>query len=262
MSGFPINDSEIIFTAIITALVLFLLVASIGVFILFYQKKRKDYITEIEYVKSQFEQTLLAAKLEIREQTLQHVGYELHDNLGQVASLIKINLHTLDLSDTEKVKQKIEDTKELVRLLIGDLKSLSLSMNPDRIVQLGIVAAAENEIARLNKIGTFEGVLLVEGPSPPIDANTTIIVYRMLQEMLNNSIKHSNSRIIKIELKVTENFFTLVCSDEGVGFDLKDVLGQNGSGLINLQNRAKLINGNLTIKSSSAGTVVSIKLPL
>ena len=255
------DNSEVIFAVLIAALVLMALVSFIIVFIVFYQRRRRTYINELIEVKAKFQQTLLQAQLEIKEQTLQHIGYELHDNLGQVASLIKINLNTLQLDDLVKAGQKIEDTKELVRQLITDLKSLSVSLNSERVSQLGIDKGLENEVERLNKTGQFEIAMDQEGTIPLLDASTTIILYRMSQEIINNIIKHSGAKRIVVSLKATAKLLILAFSDDGVGFDKEEKVKSGGSGLMNLQSRAKLINAQLLIKSSpGSGTVVSIEL--
>nr|HPM32345.1 histidine kinase [Chryseolinea sp.] len=228
-----------------------------------YNEKKGSYLEEKKILKQQFERAFLQSQLEIKEQTLQHIAYELHDNLGQVASLIKINLCTLQLNDPAKAGQKIEDTKELVRQLIMDLKTLSVSLNSDRVAQLGIVNGLENEVERLNKTGQFTATLKQGGSIPMLDANTTIILFRMAQEILNNIVKHSGAKRIDITLQASENLFTLVCRDDGVGFDREEKIGNGGSGLLNLQNRAKLIHAHLTIRSSHEnGTTVSIELPI
>ena len=256
------NSDEIVFVVLIAAFVLVLLVSFIVVFILFYQKRRNAHVNEMNAAKIKFQQTLLESQLEIKEQTLQHIARELHDNLGQVASLIKINLNTLQLGDSKAV-QKVEDTKELVRELISDLKLLTISLNGDRISQLGIVKSLEIEVERINKTGLFEASLDQQGVIPPIDANTTIILYRMVQEIVNNAVKHSNAKRIKISLKANENLLILVCRDDGKGLDKAEKIKSGGSGLTNLQNRAELIKAKLFIQSSvEDGTSISIELPL
>lgn len=186
----------------------------------------------------------------------------MHDNLGQIASLIKINLNTLQLDDKEKSIQKIDDTKELVRQLITDLKSLSVSLNGDLIAKIGFIKGIENEVERLNKTGEFATQLKVDG-AVQLDENTTIILYRMVQEVINNIVKHSEARHIQFVISVSENLFNLVISDDGVGFNLEDKLTSGGSGLLNLQSRAKLIQAQFSIQSSpGVGTKICIELPL
>jgi len=253
------SELIIIFAAGIA--VLFLASGYIVYFLVFYQKNQQKNILERNHREIKFQQELLQSRLEIKEQTLQHLAYELHDNLGQVASLIKINLTTLQLDDVAKARLKIEDTKELIRQLISDLKSLSVSLNGDRVAQLGLEKGIREEVERMNRIGQFDTQLEVVGPMPELSANTVIILYRMVQESINNIVKHSDARHINISLKVVENLFTLVISDDGVGFNSEDKLRGEGSGLINLQSRARLIQAKFSIQSSLGnGTRICIEM--
>jgi len=99
-------------------------------------RRNRGYHRNVTLLELQFSQTLLQSQIEIQEQTLRHIARELHDNLGHSASLIKIYLTTLKLEDTDKASAKIEDTKELTRKLIADIKSLSVSMGSDRLAQV------------------------------------------------------------------------------------------------------------------------------
>ena len=255
---------ELIKSYIIGFVIAFLL---LGIFIILlsilYSKKQTRNRKERERIQSQFAQTLLQSQLEIQEQTLQHISHELHDNLGQVASLIKINLNTLNLDDTKKAAEKIETTKEITRQLIADLKSLSVSLGADRIARGGLAKAIETEIERLNKTGQFTASLTQEDNIPAIDNDKAVILYRMAQEILNNMVKHSGARQITVLLNASGNLFTLAFHDDGIGFDIEDKKNSGGAGLQNLQNRARLINAQLTIRSTPGnGTSVMIELPL
>lgn len=222
------------------------------------------YISVVQNKKKiLYKQELVKAKLEIKEQTMRHIAYELHDNLGQIASLIKINLTTLQLDDRDATALKIEDTKELTRKLIADIKSLSVSLNSDRVVHLGLIKVLKEEVERLNKIGSFSAYIDIEGEAFNPGNDTTIILYRMAQELINNIVKHSGAQRIRVLLRVSEKIFTLAISDDGMGFNPDEKLRSGGSGLLNLQNRAKLINAHLSIQSSEGnGTQVQIQLPI
>lgn len=238
-----------------------IIAAGIIMLVLIYQKKQVQYISEKNQLKINFEKEILASQAEIQEQTLQHVSRELHDNLGQVASLIKINLNTIKLSETEKAVEKIENTKELVRQLISDIKALSISMDGDRIVQIGLAKAIETDVGYLNKTGQFDARFFLEGTMPAIENDRVLIIYRMAQEVLNNSVKHSRAKQIDVTLRVRENLLTLAFNDNGVGFDTEE---KNifGAGLRNLTSRALLINAQLKIRSSiENGTNIIIDLP-
>jgi signal transduction histidine kinase len=241
------------------------LVFIVALFILIkaYQRVILKNLIEKQFLQSQFAQTLLQSQIEIQEQTLQHISRELHDNLGQVASLIKINLNTLKLDNIPKATEKIAATKELTIQLIADIKSLSVSLGSDRIAQVGLVKALETEVDRLNKIGQFTALFALEGSMPLMDNDKAVILYRMAQEILNNMVKHSQATQINVFLDVSENLFILQFNDNGVGFNAAEKLNGSGAGLRNLTSRALLIHATLQILSSAEnGTSITIEMPL
>lgn len=258
-----LGNEEIILTIFLGSLLILFFALSIIFLFIAFKNKNNQSIREKEEAERYFAQTLLQSQLEIKEQTLRHIAFELHDNLGQIASLIKINLNTLHLNEPEKAIEKIEATKELTRQLIADLKSLSVSLNGDRISQLGLVKGLHDEVERINRTGLLTVSLDVPESFPPLAESPTIIVYRMVQEVLNNIVKHSQATSVQISLKVVENLFTLVIRDNGVGFNPEDKMKSGGSGLLNLQSRARLIQAAFSIESSPGqGTRISIALPL
>lgn len=254
---------DVTFVIVVGTLVVLLLMLFIVFFFITYNRKHREHLLEVARLKHEFAQALLQAQLEIQEQTLQHIAYELHDNLGQVASLIKINLNTLQLHDTHAAGLKIEDTKELIRQLITDLKMISLSLNSDRVATQGLEKGLEIEVDRLARLGQFAIDFKHDGIAPTLEDNTTIIIYRMAQEILNNMVKHSRARKVEVSLQTSKNLLTLAFSDDGVGFDREEKLKNGGSGLTNLQNRARLIQANLRISTAPGlGTTISIELPV
>lgn len=260
----PSDQNHEVFIAITAGIIIFVALASLVIFILlFYQKKKFKDRERLLEMEKHYKEELLQVQLETQEQTLQHISNELHDNLGQVASLIKINLHTIQVSDTNKAAQKLEDTKELTRQLITDIKSLSVSLGADRIAQTGLAKALQTEIERINRTEQFIATFEQEGNMSIPDNDKAIILYRMAQEVLNNMVKHSGAKHITLKLSATENLIILALSDDGKGFDVEDKLKHGGgAGLHNLRKRAALINANLTMQSSIGnGTTVTIELP-
>jgi len=250
------NKSEQI-TALVSFVFFIILIFLFAITLAVRYRKRKR---EHDELKERFERERLKIQVEIQEETLQHISREVHDNLGHTASLIKINLNTIFTDDTVAA-EKIEDTKELTRQLIADLKQLSVSMNSSRIIHKGLLQAIRTEVERLNKTGAITATLTVEGDMPAIENDKAVVVYRMVQEVINNILKHSKATDILIVIHCIKNIVDLELSDNGIGFDAETVSGNEGAGLYNLKNRAALINASVNIKSViGRGTVVSIRL--
>ena len=102
--------------------------------------------------------------------------------------------------------KKLKIPKELTRQLITDIKSLSVSLGSDRIAQTGLAKAIEIEADRLNKTGQFTATYQLQGSMPDIDKDKAVILYRMVQEVLNNMVKHSKATQIDISLDATDKF--------------------------------------------------------
>ncbi len=248
-------------TIFIITLVILCAIALFVLLVIHSRKRYNHFHDEKEALKDQFEQTLLQTQLEIKEQTLRHLSWELHDNLGQVASLIKINLNTLQLQEPVLAAEKVEDTKHLVRKLIKDLKQLSVSLSSEGIEQQGLVAALQTEMIRLQKTGSFETSLLTEGDIPELESGKLTLLYRMCQEILNNTLKHSGATHIVCNVNYIQNRLTLAFTDDGTGFDVEEKRKNGGAGLRNLYHRAGMLNAELVINSNTnQGTNTTIQL--
>jgi signal transduction histidine kinase len=260
----PGDQNHEVFINIAAVIFIFIVVTCLLIFILlFYQRRRFLHKEKIGEMEKQYGEELMKAQLETQEQTLRHFSTELHDNLGALASLIKINLLTIPLNNTDKAAEKIADTADLTRQMIADIKSLSVSLNSDRIARKGLLNALATEVERINKTGQFIAALHVGDAIPVIDNDKAIILYRMMQEILNNMVKHSTAQHITVDISSAKNIITLVLTDDGVGFDMQEKMQHGeGAGLHNLQKRAAMINATLSMQSSPGnGTRIAIELP-
>lgn len=250
-------------TTIVGFLILMLTVFFIVVVLAVRYRKRKR---ENEELRSQFSEQLLKSQLEIQEQTLQHVSRELHDNIGQIASLVKINLSTIKPGDPEKYASKLENTKDLVKQMMIDIKLLSTSLNGDKVTKVGLFNALENEAEKVNKTGVFTSRFTMHDNIPPVNDEKAIIIYRMVQEILNNAMKHSQASEINIDAYYRKGSFILAVSDNGKGFIVEEKLADKkdtGNGLLNLQERAKVIKAIVNFESAPGnGTVTTIRTSL
>ncbi|MBS1753652.1 MAG: sensor histidine kinase [Ferruginibacter sp.] len=239
---------------IVVALALFVVLLSV----LFTSRKNK-LLKEKQLMKTQFEQELLQTQLEIQEQTLRTISEEIHDNVGQVLSLAKLNLNTFE----NNPQKKLDDTKELISKAINDLRDLSRSMHGDRIAELGLLQSLVVELQILQNSGEFETHFNITGDTYKLPPQKEMVIFRIVQEALNNTIKHAKAKNIYLNIKYQPNTFTLTVKDDGAGFDIVAMQNKNGIGLKNMQNRAKLIGATCTLQSSvNDGTSIVIELPI
>jgi two-component system, NarL family, sensor kinase len=252
---------QAILIVISSSIFILALVIAFLLFVNAYIKRNASHKLEKLKLQSAFEQALLQAQIEISEKTLNHVSSELHDNIGQIASLLKINLLTLQLDSHPKMVDRLNDSRELVRRLITDVKFLSLSLNSERISEMGLIRGLENELDMINKSGQFNCNLFVSGELPRLNGDTTTILFRMSQEILHNIVKHSRAKTINVYIENFDGVIKLRFKDDGVGFNVQEALVRGGSGLFNLNKRAKLINAILLVDSkANSGTEISLEI--
>lgn len=253
----PIFLSPDMILPIVAGSVLLLLVSVFVVsFVALYQRKKQN-------LQAQFAQTLLQSQLEIQENTLNYVAKELHDNLGITASLVKINLNTIDSTRPEAIPGKIAEAKENVMQLIADIKALSVQLDGDQIKRYGLWTTIRQDLERIKKTGVFNTSYTQQEGLPELDPGKATILYRMVQELLNNALKHSRAKNIIVNTYIKGNLLILDLSDDGCGFDWEAKKLSGGAGLLNLTGRANLIHATLDFKSTAgSGTTATITLPL
>ncbi|WP_170227692.1 sensor histidine kinase [Mucilaginibacter frigoritolerans] len=215
---------------------------------------------ERESLQANFRQEFLKARLEIQEQTFAHVSREIHDNITQVLSFVKLNLAMMGGTNAEQ-QAKISENRDLIAQVITDLRDLSKSLSFENITKQGLVKTIEIETRRINKSGLLNSTLLIEGDSYPLGEQRELVLFRIFQEALNNTLKHSGAKDLTIALQYIPEMFTLTLEDNGTGF-LRDNLDDfMGAGLKNIENRASLIGAVATI-NSEPGNGCSIKISL
>ena len=258
------TQTEIII-AIVAASVLFVLFAGfIITFLFFYNKKKRLHTRQLAEQQKAFEKEAFRSEMEVREQTLRHIAEEIHDNVGQVMLLAKLNLNRILMNSPDKA---IEETRDIIGEAINDLRDMSKSFHSDHVTSLNLNSAIEKELQRLEKTGLVETSFIIDGELAEIDSSKKLILFRMIQEIMQNMMKHSQSNKVMVHLIYQKEFLILDIEDNGRGFEvdsqLKNNTGEKGSGLLNLKHRANALGAELIIKSHPGeGTRIHIKMPL
>jgi signal transduction histidine kinase len=228
-------------------------------YLFFLQMHRRRTIHEKEMydLKAQYERTLFQSQLEIQEQTFRNISQEIHDNIGQVLSLAKLNLNTIPQIESS---DKIALTEELLGKAINDLRDLSKSLHPEKIVDIGLINAIRNELVVMQKASKLSAELITNDEELKLSNEKCIIVFRMMQEILHNILKHAKAKNVKVKMHVNDNNITIEIIDDGKGFDMANLKStETGIGLKSIQQRCALINASFNI-DSTPGAGTSIKL--
>lgn len=256
-------DQEIIAIVVGTTVVLLILLSFIISFLFIYKNRQLRNKTEQKQLREKYEQEVLKTQLEIREQTLKNISEEIHDNVGQVLSLAVLNLSAINLQDTDKAYEKIEHTTERLKTVVGTLRDLSKTLDADNIEKLGLAAMVARELNLLERTGTWKTVFQLQGEDRKLDTSREIVVFRIIQESLNNIIKHARANQVEVRFEYDEKKLMVAISDNGIGFSSPANNATDGSGLSNMARRSKLIDAEFRIESSPAlGTKVTLMVPI
>ena len=250
-----LTQNNILIPLLAGTIIMGLFVAFIISFIFRYQKKQRQFQIE----KEQFAHELLKTKIEIQEQTLSNISRELHDNLGQMASLIKIQLNLITVEPASDNERKVQEIKEILAELIQDIRTISTGLKSQNLERFGLFEMIKRDIIRFEKVSGLKIQLHIAEQSFDLNREKEIFLYRMSQEVFNNMIKHAQATEASLTIKNNTSSLDFVFKDNGKGFDPNTI--HSGSGLINLKERSQIIDAEFNIKSKlDLGTEITISL--
>jgi two-component system NarL family sensor kinase len=254
-----------IYTQILANIIIIgLLVGFIAFLTLLYQKRKIQQKKELELVKALAEKDLLKSKLEIQEEIERNISMEIHDNVGQILLLANVNMTIIQkqLLDQFEIMDLIKESKELIGKSIEEITTLSRSMNPDRIIKLGVFYAIVSELENLKRKQLFNIQIHLDiSKELKIKPEIQMIIFRVYQEAIKNVIKYANATEITFETIKSQNNITIIIKDNGSGFD-DTKQNYNGLGLLSMQKRVATFDGNVVIDSAiGKGTAVKMTIP-
>lgn len=253
------GNLNIEFPLIAGTLLFGLFVAFIIYFIVLYRKAQDAMVVEQERMR----QVLLRAEVEIREQTLVQVSRELHDNIGQLTSLISINLKMLGLQQNEKDKLRVSEILALVSQLSHDIRSLSTSLTGAHISNMGLANLLQREVDRLIRLELIDVSFSIDNAlMAQLPPDKAVILFRVIQELFNNTLKHSEATLATLVLESKKKGLHVQYTDNGKGFSPKQTQ-TDGNGLQNMMQRCQLVGFTYNLQSAvGQGVLVDIYIDL
>jgi two-component system NarL family sensor kinase len=245
---------------VVTTAIFLLAPGFLLVYIILYNRRKQRHINEKLAMEAAFTEELTKAQLEVQEQTLQTIGTELHDNIGQLLSLTSLTLKSIDIHLPDKAVTKIDAAVELTTNCIREMRLLGKLLQGEQLVHAGLEHAINQEAGWLERTGKFKIDRHISPCLPRPDSEKDLLVFRMLQELLNNCIKHAHATEIVISLLYVDRHLILSVADNGIGFDM--ATSDMGMGLENIKRRSKVLLGKVDIRSvSGSGTSIKISIP-
>ncbi len=206
----------------------------------------------------------LQGVLEGQETERKRVAIDLHDRLGGILSMVKLHFSAVEekIDPENPTKEKFLTASELLDLAAGEVRNISHNMMSGVLAKFGLIPALEDLKSRISETGKLEVNLYTANVSGVLDGEQELQLYRIVQELMSNILKHSEATETNIQLNDNEDSVNLIVEDNGVGFNPDKLSVKAGIGLVNLKARVAKLNGTLHIDSGlGAGTTISIDIP-
>lgn len=245
--------------------------------------KRKDGTTypaeaRLQYLRSETPPVFLAevsdiserkkaqqARYEGQEMERKRIAMEIHDGIGQMLIAIKQRVINLEYNqiDQEEWQERIDEIDNILSMTIEEARRTSSNLAPIVLKKMGIEDAIEMLCMQTGKINNIKILFDRKGPKIRANENILLAVYRILQEGLNNVVKHSNASQAKVQFFRDDQNISLIVADNGSGFDLNGNIRKGSNGLSNMRERASLVNGEFYIETKvRSGTYIKLDIPL
>ena len=228
------------------------------------------YIITIENIThlKEMEAVALNSMFDGQEQERKRIAQDIHDGLGPLLSTVKIDLQNLQeellSSGMEELRDRLNKTIDMVDTVTNEMRSISRHLMPKVLVDFGVAEALDSLCQRVNHSNKIKVSYYQSGFKKRFDNAIELSLYRIGQELINNSLRHSGASELTVQLIEHDNSLVLMVEDNGKGFESKSLEAENlGLGLINIESRAKALGGEFLIDSiEGKGVTATIEIPI
>ena len=246
---------------LLLSLIIVLITLSVSLFLI-YRAHQKNIISKklAEKQKDQFK-----AVIEAQDEERKRIASELHDSVGQMLSVIKLNVSDFEdnISIEKEDNEMLQKTLQYIDDTCNEVRSISHNLMPGALIRFGLTSAIKELIRKINTSRKISFNFTSNQIDERISEKVELALYRMVQEILNNAIKHSKADQITIDLNKIDQSYILNISDNGVGFDSTLIDTSKGIGWKNINSRLSFINGTIDIQSKiGSGTSITISVPI
>jgi signal transduction histidine kinase len=229
-----------------------------SIYLFVYNRRMFDHVEELSNLRSELAQQLITTQ----ENTFRSLSRELHDDFGQILTAIGAMLARAQRRTPAEAgadKQDLREIQEVTQATLEKVRSLSQSLHPVILEDAGFEGAIDVYLPTFEKQTGISVQYEKSGTSRELDRAVATHLYRVLQEALNNVVRHSKSPSAQVRLNYTEDEVVLEVEDRGVGFGKG---GGRGMGLVSMRERAELVNGRVEfLPAEGGGTLIRMTVP-
>ena len=212
-----------------------------------------NHIERLTYERSLFRKRLLSAVLRTEERSRSDFAKELHDGMGPLLSSAKMSLSAISTENmSEEQQQILQNSRFLIDESIRSVREISNNMSPHVLTDFGLAQGVRNFASRISQLHTTAIEFTTNLGKERFDNDTEVVLYRVICELINNSLKHSGCSKIEISLLLDKTTLSLEYCDNGCGFNMAEI-GSTGMGLSNIFSRIDTLNGEIKINSEKGG---------
>jgi len=252
------EEYAIEYVILLGTILLLIFVILLMILLFFFNRSKSMALIENEKLKAEYQSKLNFAKVEIAENSLKNIGLELHDNIGQLLTVASLESNMLSSLDRTIRKEDVEEVSEIISKALEQTRRLSKSLNTNYLKQIKLKDAIIHELDRIQNIGIISTSYDIPDQIK-LSKDVEIILFRMIQEFIANSLKHSEASQLRVEASENQKSIIFIAQDNGKGFDKLNIKKSNG--LLNIEDRANTIGANLSIVTSEGnGCVMTVVL--
>ncbi|MES2417177.1 MAG: ATP-binding protein [Bacteroidota bacterium] len=255
------GQTEYLLIIIIFNVFLLAFVVATVAFVIQYRNKKQENLANLQQQQILHQKELLSTQIEIQTQTMQHIGREIHDNVGQKLTLASLYAQQLAFENKAlNINDKIAGIGEIINQSLTELRRLSKSLTDNHIETSDMKMLLKQEFDKIEELKQYEINLNIGIKELKLPYQTKSVILRVVQEFLQNSIKHAACKTLSASLTKFDNKLQLILCDDGKGFDVENN-NSKGIGLINMKRRIELIGGSYLIQSNKKeGTKLTIEV--
>lgn len=242
------SNSEIIIIYFIGTVGMIFLAGAIFFFFVTYQKRLLTKQLELNKIKADQQEEILKNTITSQEKERKRIAQDLHDEVGAMLSVVKLNVARIEKKTEEKAKVLAAETKTYLDDVITQVRRISRALMPPSLEKLGLFFALEELANWVNKADQIKIECWKSGEQFRFESKAELAIFRIVQELVNNAIKHSGANTININTRFTNDWVAIIVADNGSGFKLEDKLN-SGLGLKNLESRSQIIGAHFKMKS-------------